>query len=777
MAFWLAQVRDGQEVDYIPRFDPRFWTVNFPRPMMASVISTGPASLRVDCEFHHEGELAGLIWDSADSLDHPLLAYETQRDYSHCVLSFRWRSGGVIALDQPNGPTLTIEGRDAAGAARTWYVRLWNYAQGTPEDAIISLPFSELQSGYALPGEPVHPSDIDRLFISLVPPGYVAASLQPLPVRANGWAELTQITCYGDRAMLEIGDVIVPPHDIGIASAYDDSFNQTPARLVRQIEQLGYRSEVIHYAGMSHFFRLEPGGGEDSGRLVAAPDGSLCAPAAAWHQAYFQALAEADLIPILSLSYELLADHCPQSWQQRAHDGSPARTGWDPPSALLSPAHNGAMSWLQTAAVNFVGLLTTAGLPVRFQIGEPWWWVQPGSFAPCLYDDAAVQALGGTPPVTDMRQPLDAAQLALLDQAGLLLAASTQALGDAVRVAGGPDTQILLLVFTPTLLDPAMPELVRANMPLLWAWPAFDRLQLEDYDWLTAGLEGRRRAAYAAVDARLGYPAATQDYLGGFVLSPADAETFWPRIDAALDEAANRGIARCFVWALPQVTRDGYLRLPVPALQPEETAMNAFDDVAYPLSLGRDLAVSPEFSTGVAVTASGHERRNALWSNARLRFDVGPGIRSEEELGILIAFFRARHGPATGFRLRDPYDFSSNAMTAQPTSADQLIGIGDGATASFALVKHYGEQRRAITRPEAGSILVSIDAVPASDWTLVEGGIIAFAVAPSAGSEIRAGFYFDVPVRFAEDRLDVSSINFAAGEVPSVPLIEIREGA
>jgi hypothetical protein len=30
MAFWLASTREGQETDWIARFDPRFWTVNFP---------------------------------------------------------------------------------------------------------------------------------------------------------------------------------------------------------------------------------------------------------------------------------------------------------------------------------------------------------------------------------------------------------------------------------------------------------------------------------------------------------------------------------------------------------------------------------------------------------------------------------------------------------------------------------------------------------------------------------------------------------------------------
>ncbi len=85
-------------------------------------------------------------------------------------------------------------------------------------------------------------------------------------------------------------------------------------------------------------------------------------------------------------------------------------------------------------------------------------------------------------------------------------------------------------------------------------------------------------------------------------------------------------------------------------------------------------ASSPGFSTNVVTSASGHEYRNANWSQARLRFDAGPGVRSETELGELIAFFRARRGPAVGFRFRDPFDFSSNGMTGAPGAADQPMG-------------------------------------------------------------------------------------------------------
>ena len=116
MAYWLCDKRRQQKTSPLMRFDPRFWTVNFPRPMMASVVTTGPESLRAEAVFYRSNDLAGLIWDSVDEWDHPLLAYETNRDYRRLTVSFRWRSQGIMPLDAVNGPTLTISGRDANGA-------------------------------------------------------------------------------------------------------------------------------------------------------------------------------------------------------------------------------------------------------------------------------------------------------------------------------------------------------------------------------------------------------------------------------------------------------------------------------------------------------------------------------------------------------------------------------------------------------------------------------------------------------------------------------------
>ena len=778
MAFWLASKREGQDSDWIQRFDPRFWTVNFPRPMIASVVTTALDALRVDAVFYRKGDLCGLIWDSKDTLDHPLLAYATDKDYSRTTLKFRWRSSGIIALDQLNSPTLTIEGKDANGNPHGWYVRLWNYAVGSPTDAVITLKFSELDGGYILPAEAdrVYPKSIDRMFISMVAPGYAYLDETALTPPVEAWIEMTDIKCTGHRMMLEIGDVVVPPNGLAVATGYDDNGTQTPARLLRSIRQLGYRGSIVHYVGMSHYFRLAPSGGQF---LVGGSGNPLATPARAWHLAFLAECKRTGFSPILSLSYEVLAQHCPDAWKQRAYNGDPSLTGWDPPSSLLSPAKSEAMTWLQSAATEFVGLMKQAEVAVRFQVGEPWWWIFSDGRI-CIYDDAAKAAFGGSPvEIPNLRANLNAAQKALLDAAGALLASSTAALVSSVRAAATPQTaEALVLVFPPTLLAPDMPEARRANLPTAWAYPAFDRLQLEDYDWLTQGADAYRRAGYQTINARLGYPPEQQDYFAGFVLQHEQSD-LWRRIDAGIDEAIPRDPHEIFIWALPQINRDGYVRLP----QPKDTdTMQAFDDVLYPLALGRDATIIPEFSTSVAVTASGYERRNSLWSNARLRFDVGPGIRSEAELGVLIGFFRARRGAARGFRLRDPSDFSSNDMVAAPSAIDELLGTGDGLTSEFPLVKRYGTgdavQLRRITRPLGETLLVSVNGTATTTgWTLQEGGIVSFSTPPASGVAVRAGFLFEVPVRFADDKLEVAGAAFAAGEAPSVPVIEIREAA
>ena len=778
MRHWLAAgVEQGGgsqgRTDWAKRFDPRYWLVDFPRPMMAAVTSQGADALTVDAVFLRRNDLAGLIWESVDRFSHPLLALETSRDYRGAVLAFRWQSQGVLPLDAVNGPVLTIEGRDASGAPRGWYVRLWNYAVGMPDDAEVRLDFDALAGGFLLPSEadPVWAGDIDRMFISLVPPDYDGSDV-PLTEPRAGQVRLSNLRCDGSGSMLTVGDAFVPPHALRMASGYDDSYNQTPERLIEGIFALGYRGALVHYVGMSHFpaLRWDAAAG-GVGQYLVDPAVPICAPALSWHLDFAARAVALGFAPILSLSFELLDQHCPADWAQCDAFGARSATGYTPPSALLSPGAAGAMAWLQAVATRFTSLAIEAGAVPRFQIGEPWWWVGPGH-RPCLYD-AATTALYPlpVPVITDSRAVTSAAERDYLDWCGALLGQATLALRDAVRGAA-PGAEVMLLFYAPQVLNAASPEMIRANLPLAWAFPAFDVLQLEDYDFVTGGDAGGQRRGRAAVLERLGYPLAQQHYFSGFAASVGD----WPQIAQAAVEALGSGVAETFVWAWPQVARDGFTAFEITG----EDSMATFHDVRFPLQLGFGASGGPEFSTQIVVTGSGHEQRNSQWSDALVHYDAGVGIRSEADLAALLAFFRARRGQAHGFRFRDPIDHSSAAMGLAAAAMDQRLGVGDGGTTRFALVKHYGDpdelQTRRVTRPVAASVLVAVDgAARASGWQLAGLGHVDFDVPPAPGAVVSAGYEFDVPVRFAADRIDVSIAGWRAGELPSVPLVELRE--
>ena len=76
---------------------------------------------------------------------------------------------------------------------------------------------------------------------------------------------------------------------------------------------------------------------------------------------------------------------------------------------------------------------------------------------------SAKALLGGSPiAIADIRGGKTPQEIALLDAAGALLASSTQ----AIAAASGAQTH--LLVYLPGPLDPAAPEMRRANLPPAW---------------------------------------------------------------------------------------------------------------------------------------------------------------------------------------------------------------------------------------------------------------------------------------------------------------------
>jgi uncharacterized protein (TIGR02217 family) len=212
--------------------------------------------------------------------------------------------------------------------------------------------------------------------------------------------------------------------------------------------------------------------------------------------------------------------------------------------------------------------------------------------------------------------------------------------------------------------------------------------------------------------------------------------------------------------------------------------MTAFHEVLFPIDVALGARGGPERRTEIVTVGSGREERNARWAHSRRRWNAGYGVKSLASLSAVVAFFEERRGRLHGFRWRDRLDHSSAAPGVESLHKDQVLGVGDGERASFQLTKTYGggyaPYARPITKPVAGTIKIAVDGTAVGEGVDFDSdpasGLVVFrpGFEPAAGARVSAGFLFDVPARFDTDFLEVDLAAFAAGEIPSIPIIEIR---
>ncbi|MDB6178035.1 DUF2460 domain-containing protein [Paracoccus sp. Z330] len=208
----------------------------------------------------------------------------------------------------------------------------------------------------------------------------------------------------------------------------------------------------------------------------------------------------------------------------------------------------------------------------------------------------------------------------------------------------------------------------------------------------------------------------------------------------------------------------------------------AFHEVRFPANLSFGSVGGPERRTDIVALASGFEERNTPWAHARRRYDAGMGLRSMDDLSTLVAFFEARSGQLHGFRWKDWSDYKSGLPSRGVAFEDQQIARGDGNTVSFQLTKAYvsgpAKYSRPICKPVQASVRAGIGGVErfvGDDYEVDhEKGLVTFYDPPEPGAAITAGFEFDVPVRFDTDRIAVSVASFQAGEMPQIPIVEVR---
>ncbi|KFI28072.1 DUF2460 domain-containing protein [Paenirhodobacter enshiensis] len=208
----------------------------------------------------------------------------------------------------------------------------------------------------------------------------------------------------------------------------------------------------------------------------------------------------------------------------------------------------------------------------------------------------------------------------------------------------------------------------------------------------------------------------------------------------------------------------------------------AFHEIRFPANLSFGSVGGPERRTEIVTLSNGFEERNSPWAQSRHSYDAGVGLRSLDDVERLIAFFEARGGRLHGFRWKDWADYKSCPASRTVAYDDQIIGTGDGVRTEFALAKTYASGGhsyvRAITKPVEGTVLTGIQGHARAEAVHFEvdptTGIVRFYDPPAEGALITAGFEFDVPVRFDTEGIQVSVQSFRAGDLPQVPVVEVR---
>lgn len=179
----------------------------------------------------------------------------------------------------------------------------------------------------------------------------------------------------------------------------------------------------------------------------------------------------------------------------------------------------------------------------------------------------------------------------------------------------------------------------------------------------------------------------------------------------------------------------------------------------------------PVFSTTVQRSVSGRRTRMANQAFPTWQYDIpveyllatvnGNANIGGDDLRTLLGTFLARQGQVDSLLLQDPDD---NQVQGQ------LLGVGDGATLTFQLIRSYGGFfGEPIYAPNVvATVYVNGAAVPGANWSVsnwgaAAPGVITFTAgnAPGADQPVAADFSYYWPATFAADALEVE--RFASG--------------
>ena len=575
----------------VERFPADCWTVDGVRSMSFCVVGEKDDGFDVYWTSRRKNDFAAVIWFSEDLNMHPYLSYETKPDYRNCTLSFSIDLDGQVPSisDEELGLVMTVITINSYGQQVPYYLRLANFADPatlTDTHADVTIDWNTARSGfYATDNFPK--TNIQRIFIGCLTNGFDIDSTQPLPKEETASMKITNMRCTGTESKFIRRTMAVPQHTIGMCTSYDDSYNVNPYRIIKNCFMLGYRGHINHYCGMSHYYNQK--WSESQLRFVVTkvedrPEYSLInKETTLWHKYMAKACKKMYMLPIFSVSYEMFSEAAELTWTQRDWNNKYGRTGYEPPSYLLSPCVPEAMNWLQQVFIEFAAISVSEGLVPHLQVGEPWWWINSDG-KPCIYDYPTRvkfnNETGLFAPEIPNRMDTHLLELSPYKEYAAFLRKELGNSVVAVRTAVKqvyPEALVTTLFFLPSILDEETSGIASTiNYPVeQYKYPNLDFIQTETYDWLIIGKFNKALRGFTSAIDELGYPPDLVHYLLGFVPDDFLGKLIIPNYDLKKDGVKvwqaimgnaylgkEYNVAKQYIWAYNQVMRDGLVIQP-----------------------------------------------------------------------------------------------------------------------------------------------------------------------------------------------------------------------
>ncbi len=191
--------------------------------------------------------------------------------------------------------------------------------------------------------------------------------------------------------------------------------------------------------------------------------------------------------------------------------------------------------------------------------------------------------------------------------------------------------------------------------------------------------------------------------------------------------------------------------------------MEFIENPRFPDSISAGARFGPAYSTSVARAQGGAEVRNRGWTYPLCEGDVSFGVRTQQQLDDLLAFFHGVAGMHKAFRFKNFSDYT--AVGAQGA----LTVITADTTWQMHKMYTYGALAtpKKISKPCAG-IVVSGGGTYAVDLTT---GIVTRSAGPNPTGWTGT---FDIPCRFNTDKMLPTWIAYKLYDWQSIPIVEIR---